>query len=374
MDLKARYKAIKGGARTSAPLEQMVRNANLALGRVDDPHIYQDYDFSLYAGPTVADYHAQIRALPRRSVGHWLLGRRGPSQNEKERILLEAQARYIDVVTAIPSLSADQKAELIRLAHEYVEDAFPDRAILTRLQEELGLIEHTNNPLRREHRRTLPEDADPINPDRYSPAKDIVDGDPEEMDEPDGPPRLHGRGRKKRKIKGGAIDEATYLKRQASGVYPASLSYSAYLQHEKGERQRVDRELADLAESNAAYEQFYRENPDQEPVMCNLDENLEPKKNRTTQAECNRRHEALHKRKWDADPFGKIVNGLTAVADFAVDKLPLPSIVKQGYKKLGPPTSKFYEGDNVWHKLTGTGMNRGKLQEYLKKKTASLFN
>ena len=77
----------------------------------------------------------------------------------------------------------------------------------------------------------------------------------------------------------------------------------------------------------------------------------------------------MNKRKWDENPFGKIVNGLTAVADFAVDKLPLPGIVKEGYKRFGPPTSKYYDEKNLYHQFTGEGM-----PAYLNKRVSLLFN
>jgi DNA adenine methylase len=141
-------------------------------------------------------------------------------------------------------------------------------------------------------------------------------------------------GGRRYKLKGGAIDKETFLRRQSKGIYPG-LTYEKYLELENQNRANIDKELAKLKES----QEEYKQNPD---VMCSYDENGERVKTRTSEAECKVNHQKSIRTQNDKSFIGKVVNTLTDVADFAVDKLPfIPAPVKGIYKIFGPPTSKY---------------------------------
>ena len=142
------------------------------------------------------------------------------------------------------------------------------------------------------------------------------------------------------KLEGGVIDKETYLKRQSKGVYPANMTYEQFADIENKDRQRIDAEISKLNEQNKQYEQFIKENPEMEEVICNYDENGDPNKTRTTMGQCRINHNKAIRKANDKSIMGKIVNGLTDVGDFVAENLDIP-IVGDIYKSFAPPTSKF---------------------------------
>ena len=142
-------------------------------------------------------------------------------------------------------------------------------------------------------------------------------------------------------LEGGVIDKDTFLRRQSKGIYKG-LTYDQFVDLENKDRQRVNTEIQQLNEQNKQYDQFIKENPDYEEVMCSFDENGDANKTRTTKAQCKLNHNKAKRKAYDKSIMGKAVNALTDIADFAVDNLPIiPEPVKDIYKKYGPSTSKF---------------------------------
>lgn len=103
----------------------------------------------------------------------------------------------------------------------------------------------------------------------------------------------------------------------------------------------------ELQTRNEAYQQYYAEHPEEQPIVCNLNEKLERVKEYGVPAAiCQARHQEAYRQKMAADPFGRVVQGLTDVADFAAENLTdfLPGIGKiaaEVYKSFAPPTSAF---------------------------------
>ncbi len=143
------------------------------------------------------------------------------------------------------------------------------------------------------------------------------------------------------KLVGGVIDKDTFLRRQSKGIYKG-LTYDQFVDLENKDRQRVNAEINQLNEQNKQYDQFIKENPEYEEVMCSFDDNGDANKTRTTKAQCKLNHNKAKRKEYDKSIMGKAVNALTDIADFAVDNLPIiPEPVKDIYKKYGPSTSKF---------------------------------
>lgn len=104
--------------------------------------------------------------------------------------------------------------------------------------------------------------------------------------------------------------------------------------------------LSDLAAQNEAYTQYYKEHPEEAPVMCNFNAELKPIKERTSAAECKRRHDAVRIQQFESKPLGKFVSGLTKAGDFLVENFgeALPGVgklVAEAYKANAPFTSAF---------------------------------
>ncbi len=137
-----------------------------------------------------------------------------------------------------------------------------------------------------------------------------------------------------RSLCGGVIDKASFLKRQSMGVYPAGMSYEQFVAQQEGERARIDKEVAQLSESNKQYAEFIKQNPDYEDVVCKIDEDLEPAKGREVvpKAVCDDRHRRRNQKLDEATPFGKIMKGITTVGDVLTKVVPMPDIVKKGWQ------------------------------------------
>lgn len=147
---------------------------------------------------------------------------------------------------------------------------------------------------------------------------------------------------------GGAVDKATYLKRQASGFYPKDLSYEDFVAQETGERKRIDTEVQALKQSNKEYEDFVKQNPEYESTVCKIGEDLEPAKGRDVvpKAVCDERHRQRNKKIDEATPFGKIMKGITTVGDTIMSVAPVPAPLKEAW--------------SVGKQLAGVGKGRSK--------------
>ena len=152
------------------------------------------------------------------------------------------------------------------------------------------------------------------------------------------------------KLVGGVIDKDTYLKRQSKGVYPASMTYEQFADIENKDRQRIDAEISKLNEQNKQYEQFIKENPEMEEVICNYDENGDPNKTRTTMGQCKINNQK-HFLKWEQENhpenayfFRPALKAITKVGDLLVDAVPMPDIVKDIYKGAREATKDSIEG------------------------------
>lgn len=161
------------------------------------------------------------------------------------------------------------------------------------------------------------------------------------------------------KLEGGVIDKATYLLRQSKGVYPSNMSYEQFADIENKDRQRIDAEINQLNEQNKQYEEYIKQNPELEEVICNYDENGDPNKTRTTMGQCKINNQT-HFLKWEKENhpenayfFRPALKALTSVGDLLVDTVPMPKIVKDIYKGAREVTKDSIEGsgkNNIFKK------------------------
>lgn len=111
-------------------------------------------------------------------------------------------------------------------------------------------------------------------------------------------------------------------------------------------RKGLDKSLLEL--TSQAYADYAREYPDAVGVSCNIGADGERRESPeyTTAGECKRRHKLNYRKQMEKDPFGKVVNVLSDIADTAVDFLPGPlgQAASAVYKEFAPPTSKFGKG------------------------------
>lgn len=153
----------------------------------------------------------------------------------------------------------------------------------------------------------------------------------------------------------GATSRERYEARRAK--VPSLKPYEEYLKdYEAVQRSRATSNpaqerrktaaIADLKERNRLYAQYLKEFPEAEEVMCNVTADAERgAPERVSAGECKARHTAYNKKQYEKDPFGKIVTGLTKIADTAVEMLPLgKQTIGTVYKAFAPPTSKFSSG------------------------------
>lgn len=114
----------------------------------------------------------------------------------------------------------------------------------------------------------------------------------------------------------------------------------------EGVKERLNLDKAIIKRKGELYKEYITEYPDAELVVCSIDKDGNrvgrDKFETIDKGECKVRHKKNVRVENAKDPFGKAVNFLTDVADFAVDKLPiLPPLVGDIYKTFAPPTSKF---------------------------------
>lgn len=118
-------------------------------------------------------------------------------------------------------------------------------------------------------------------------------------------------------------------------------------------RKGLDKTLQQL--TSEAYADYAREYPDAIGVTCNIGADGErlTSPDYTTAGDCKRRHKLNYRKEMDKDPFGKVVNVLTDVADSAVDLLPgvVGQVASAAYKQFAPPTSKFGRGKKAAEKF-----------------------
>lgn len=109
--------------------------------------------------------------------------------------------------------------------------------------------------------------------------------------------------------------------------------------------------LKDVGEYNKQYIQYIKENPDQEEVLCNLDAELKRNQDRTTAAECKRRHkEDADRKAYDpiATPLLKATLGIGDIAS---------QIVGQLGGKPGKVVQGLYENVRRIGEQSGSGFN-----------------
>ena len=91
------------------------------------------------------------------------------------------------------------------------------------------------------------------------------------------------------------------------------------LTDKQGDKKR-DKELADIEERNKAYEEYYKEHPEEEPVVCNVNADLELKKDRDVpRGECDRRHRARGDKKAYHPIFTPLLKGTMTIGDWLYD-------------------------------------------------------
>jgi hypothetical protein len=112
--------------------------------------------------------------------------------------------------------------------------------------------------------------------------------------------------------------------------------------------QKMEAEKQDIAATNTAYQEFYAQNPEYEPVMCKFDEEGNPSAPvEVPRGECKRRQALAAEKMRQSTTLGKVVSGLTQVGDLATEFVGnLPGIGKVAtavYKQFAPPGSAFYD-------------------------------
>ena len=114
-------------------------------------------------------------------------------------------------------------------------------------------------------------------------------------------------------------------------VKPASYPYKTYADFlnavvessverslvDKQQQARIDRTTEVLKHNNEIYAQYYREHPDQEPIVCNVNAKYDLVKERDVpRGECDRRH-AMRMERFQQDPiFTPIMKGIMTFGDF----------------------------------------------------------
>ncbi|NBO23056.1 hypothetical protein EBU94_06950, partial [bacterium] len=93
------------------------------------------------------------------------------------------------------------------------------------------------------------------------------------------------------------------------------------------ETERLKKAQETLAETNKKYADFYAANPEYEPVLCNLNEKLEPVKDRgVPKAVCEERHKQkiknMERERAARDPFNPVMKGIFSVGDVLSNVLP----------------------------------------------------
>jgi len=162
---------------------------------------------------------------------------------------------------------------------------------------------------------------------------------------------LKGRSMYANKKRGGAATREWFNRQKSLGRLKQYASFEDMVGQQKAATESAAARTKELADKAAA-------DPDSLPKMCNITEALTPGKNLTTVGRCKELHrlniEDVKRKVEDARRrneekrnsfFGKVVQGLTDVADFVVDAIPgVNTVAKEVYKTFAPPTSKFYKG------------------------------
>jgi hypothetical protein len=115
---------------------------------------------------------------------------------------------------------------------------------------------------------------------------------------------------------------------------------------------------------NLIYKQYLEMYPDMQPTTCSIKDLKIVEPYQTTLGICQAEQRKYEREQQCSGFFGKITCGLTDVADFIVDNIPIPGVgqvVGEVYKAFGPPTSKFQRGAGL-----GIPLNK-KLYEQVKK-------
>lgn len=150
---------------------------------------------------------------------------------------------------------------------------------------------------------------------------------------------------------GGIIDEATFKARQARGLYTGS-TYADFSQRALAEERRGQNAAAALADRNRQYAEYVRQNPSQQDVRCRVGADLEPSAGDVIpQYLCEQRHAQRREKLNDANPFGKVLKGLTTVGDVLTSVVPMPGAVKAGWE-----FAKGMSGQRSY--LDGSGQHR----------------
>lgn len=99
-------------------------------------------------------------------------------------------------------------------------------------------------------------------------------------------------------------------------------------------RGRQSTALDNLKRQNELYDDYIKKYPYLQDVVCKIGADLEPARGRevVSKAECDDRHIRLNKKIDDANPFSHIMKGITTVGDVLTNIVPMPGIVKQGWK------------------------------------------
>lgn len=92
--------------------------------------------------------------------------------------------------------------------------------------------------------------------------------------------------------------------------------------------------LDNLKRQNELHDDYIKKYPALQDVVCKIGADLEPARGRevVSKAECDDRHIRRNKKIDDANPFSHIMKGITTVGDVLTNIVPMPGIVKQGWK------------------------------------------
>jgi len=165
--------------------------------------------------------------------------------------------------------------------------------------------------------------------------------------------------------RGGAATKAWFDKQKAMGRLKQYASFEDMV----GQQQAAQQQAARNAAETAAAEEERRATlqPGEELVACRVKDDLSKGRNVVSKQRCQELHDARFA-KWEAENhpanakfFRPLVEGLTKVADMAVDNVPgISSIAKEAYKTFAPPGSQYYKPGTVAEKAVGAVMGQGK--------------
>jgi len=176
---------------------------------------------------------------------------------------------------------------------------------------------------------------------------------------------LKGRSMYANKKRGGAATREWFNRQKSLGRLKQYASFEDMVGQQKAAQQQAARNAAETAATEDARRAMLQ--PGEELVACKVKDDLSLGRNVVSKQRCKELHDARFA-KWEAENnpvrakfFRPVVEGLTKVADMAIDNVPgINTIAKEAYKTFAPPGSQYYQPGTVAEKATRAVLGQGK--------------